>query len=885
MKRMLINATQPEELRVAMVDGQRLFDLDIEVPTREQKKSNIYKGKITRIEPSLEAAFVDFGAERHGFLPLKEISKSYFKEGADTSGRINIKEVLNEGQEVIVQVDKEERGNKGAALTTFISLAGRFLVLMPNNPRAGGVSRRIEGEDREAIREALAGLNTPNGMGSIVRTAGVGRNVEELQWDQDYLLQVWQAIEKASTEKSAPFLIYQESNVIIRALRDYLRNDIGEILIDDDRVFDQARDFMTQVMPHNLPKLKLYEDRVPLFTRFQIESQIESAFRREVRLPAGGAIVIDHTEALISIDINSARATKGSDIEETAFNTNLEAADEVARQLKLRDMGGLVVIDFIDMSSNRNQRTVEDRLRDAVKADRARVQIGRISRFGLLEMSRQRLRPSLGESSQTVCPRCNGEGRIRGVESLALSVLRLIEEEAMKDSTARVVVQLPVAAATYLLNEKRSIIAGLEHRFDVGIVLVPNQHMDTPDYEIQRLRTDEADAISDNSYQMAIKTEDTGTPDYLQAPATRSQAQQPAVKSISPATPAPKPTERKTVKPGLIARIFAKLGGSDEQDERKTGDRKPRDRNNSRTRGGSRNEARSNEAKGNEQTRNRRSSPRRTSANANANDKRKQATGNKARSEKTETRQHDSRNADNRQQSSSQPSRQRAQAAKDSNKQAETAADSKQTDKAAAPAGKPAADDNQQSRNTRRGRRGGRRRRGGRNRNRTQETENANDNSNNSNANNDASSAERTSATKKAVATDNKTANDNTRPPSISVTPAPQAEKPQQAEKQPRVENKPQTEHQAQAVKQPQQVKKPEAGSVEKTPPVERSTPSVPAPQAPQFDVQASKPVVKKPQTVKPTEEKLVQVHTKSNAPKPESKEVKGDNRVRETTE
>ena len=448
MRRMLFNATQPEELRVALVDGQKLYDLDIETSNREQKKSNIYKGTITRIEPSLEAAFVDYGSERHGFLPLKEISRSYFVEGANLSGRVNIKEVLKEGQEVVVQVDKEERGNKGAALTTFISLAGRYLVLMPNNPRAGGVSRRITGEDRHEIREALNALELPDGMGMIVRTAGVGKSHEELQWDLDYLLQLWTAIEEASTQRNAPFLVYQESNIVIRAIRDYFRQDISEILIDSESVYNQAKEFMQLVMPNNLNKVKHYQDPIPLFTRYQIETQIETAFQREVRLPSGGAIVIDHTEALISIDINSARATKGSDIEETARNTNLEAADEIARQLRLRDLGGLIVIDYIDMSSSRNQREVENSIKEALKMDRARVQIGRISRFGLLEMSRQRLRPSLGESSQILCPRCNGTGHIRNIESLALSVLRIIEEEAMKENTSKIVAQLPVEVAT-----------------------------------------------------------------------------------------------------------------------------------------------------------------------------------------------------------------------------------------------------------------------------------------------------------------------------------------------------------------------------------------------------------------------------------------------------
>ncbi|HEX7030535.1 MAG TPA: ribonuclease E [Gammaproteobacteria bacterium] len=572
MKRMLINATQPEELRVAMVDGQKLYDLDIEVPSREQKKANIYKGRITRIEPSLEAAFVDYGSERHGFLPLKEIARSYFREGAPDSGRINIKEVLREGQEVLVQVEKEERGNKGAALTTFISLAGRFLVLMPNNPRAGGVSRRIEGEDRDEIREALSQMNVPKGMGAIVRTAGVGRSVEELQWDLDYLVTVWEAIQKAADEMKPPVLIYQESNVIIRALRDYLRTDVGEILIDDPKIFDQAKGFMESVMPHNLSKLKVYQDRVPLFTRFQIESQIESAFRREVRLPSGGALVIDHTEALVSIDVNSSRATKGGDIEETALNTNLEAAEEVARQLRLRDMGGLIVIDFIDMSSNRNQRAVEDRLREALKMDRARVQIGRISRFGLMEMSRQRLRPSLGESSQQVCPRCHGEGRIRSIESLSLSVLRLIEEEAMKEKTARVVAQLPVEAATFLLNEKRDGILRIEQRCRVDVILVPNPNIETPDYEILRQRDDEigSNGTRTASYTLAESSEDATVPSYLSGE-SQKLPEEPAVKALAPSTPAPAPapvTRVAETQPGLLARLWRFLFGTGTEESR-----------------------------------------------------------------------------------------------------------------------------------------------------------------------------------------------------------------------------------------------------------------------------------------------------------------------------
>ena len=494
MKRMLINATQQEELRVAIVDGQKLHDLDIETPAREQKKANVYKGRITRVEPSLEAAFVDYGADRHGFLPFKEITRSYFDPSTlSEGGRPNIKQAIKEGQEIVVQVEKEERGNKGAALTTFISLAGRYLVLMPNNPRAGGVSRRIEGEDRQEIREAMSNLAIPQGMGLIVRTAGVGRSLDELQWDLDYLLHLWQAIETASNQKKAPFLVYQESNIIIRALRDYLRSDIGEILVDNPEIYQYAQDFIQRVMPHNLPKFKLYQDHTPLFTRFQIESQIETAYQREVNLPSGGSVVIDYTEALVSIDINSARATKGSDIEDTALNTNLEAAEEIARQLRLRDLGGLIVIDFIDMTSNRNQRDVENRLREILKMDRARIQLGRISRFGLLEMSRQRLRPSLDEASHVICPRCNGQGTIRSVESLALAVLRLLEEEAMKDKTVQVVAQLPLKVATFLLNEKREAIRHIEQRHSISALILPNESLETPHFQLSRQRLDDAD--------------------------------------------------------------------------------------------------------------------------------------------------------------------------------------------------------------------------------------------------------------------------------------------------------------------------------------------------------------------------------------------------------
>ena len=508
MKRMLINATHTEELRVALVDGQKLYDLDIESLARDQKKSNIYKGKITRVEPSLEAAFVDFGGNRHGFLPLKEVSRAYFtKGGGDSKGRLNIGDVLKEGQEIIVQVDKEERGTKGAALTTFYSLAGRYLVLMPNNPRAGGISRRIEGDERDDLKDALATLEIPKDMGAIVRTAGVGRTAEELQWDLKYLLQLAEAIRIAVNDRPAPFLVYQEGDVITRAVRDYMRDDIGEILIDTDEALEQAQSFVSQVMPHLSSRVKRYTSDVPLFNRYQIEGQIESAFQREVRLPSGGSVVIDPTEALVSIDINSARATKGSDIEETALNTNLEAADEICRQLRLRDIGGLVVIDFIDMSSTKNQRAVENRMKDALEVDRAKIQVGRISRFGLLEMSRQRLRPSLREISHIVCPRCEGLGTIRDIESSALSLLRLIQEEALKDSSAEIRAFLPVAVAAFVLNEKRQMIADIEARNDVRVVVVPSAEMQTPHYRVERLRSNDVEE-SEASYVITPVVED-----------------------------------------------------------------------------------------------------------------------------------------------------------------------------------------------------------------------------------------------------------------------------------------------------------------------------------------------------------------------------------------
>ncbi len=559
MKRMLINATQREELRVAIVDGQSLYDLDIEIPSKEQKKANIYKGRITRVEPSLEACFIDYGADRHGFLPLKEISKEYFLPGVDHN-KAGIRDLLKEGQELLVQVEKEERGNKGAALTTFASLAGRYLVLMPNSPRAGGVSRRIEGDDRANLKEVLDQLKLPDEMGLIIRTAGMGRDAEELQWDLDYLLQLWKAIADAGSARSAPFLIYQESKLIIRALRDYLRNDIGEILIDSEELYNDAREFAQQVMPQNLRKLKLYNDTVPLFSRFQIETQIENAFDRSVRLPSGGSMVIDQTEALTSIDVNSSKATKGADIEETAFNTNCEAAVEVARQLRLRDAGGLIVIDFIDMDSPRHQRDVEEKLKDALRYDRARVQIGRISRFGLLEMSRQRLRPSLGESTQSVCPRCEGHGRIRSVESLSLSVLRLVEEQAMKESTGQVLVQAPAAVANFLLNEKRKSVAEIELRHEVPIIIVTDDKLETPHFEIQRIRGADIGEETKPSYERLTPVVSAPPPQVAKPGA---EPEKPAVSGIVPAGPAPIKQEPEPLaaatpvaKTGLFARML-----------------------------------------------------------------------------------------------------------------------------------------------------------------------------------------------------------------------------------------------------------------------------------------------------------------------------------------
>lgn len=565
MKRMLFNATQAEELRVAIVDGQNLLDLDIETLGKEQRKGNIYKGIITRIEPSLEACFVDYGTDRHGFLPFKEVSRSYFQDYE--GGRARIQDVLKEGMEVIVQVEKDERGNKGAALTTFISLAGRYLVLMPNNPRGGGVSRRIEGEERQELKAAMAELDIPNGMSIIARTAGIGRSAEELEWDLNYLKQLWQAIEEAGKAHHDPYLLFMESSLLIRAIRDYFRPDIGEILVDNQEVYDQVAEFMSYVMPGNIGRLKLYQDHTPLFSRFQIEHQIESAFSRSVSLPSGGAIVIDHTEALVSIDVNSARATRGADIEDTAFKTNMEAAEEVARQMRLRDLGGLVVIDFIDMENPKHQRDVENVLRDALKKDRARVQMGKLSRFGLLELSRQRLKPALGESSHVACPRCAGTGVIRGIESTALHVLRIIQEEAMKDNTGEVRAQVPVDVATFLLNEKRAELFAMEERLDVNVVLIPNIHLENPHYEINRIRTDDVEEDGEPSYKRVAEPEEDESAKPFGGEKAKAARPEPAVKGVRHTSPAPTATPEKKTSwwdsfKAWLKRIF---GGSETQ--------------------------------------------------------------------------------------------------------------------------------------------------------------------------------------------------------------------------------------------------------------------------------------------------------------------------------
>jgi ribonuclease E len=646
MKRMLINATQPEELRVAVADGQVLIDLDIEVPSQEQKKSNVYKGRITRIEPSLEACFVDFGSDRHGFLPFKEICSDFYQPSArKVEGKLAIRDAVREGQELIVQVEKEERGNKGAALTTYISLAGRYLVLMPTNPKAGGVSRRISGEDRQDLREQLQQVIAPTNTGIIVRTAGVGREAEELQWDLDYLLQLWSAIEKASSEHKAPFLIYQESNLFIRALRDHLRNDISEILIDNDQVFADAQEFVQQVMPHNARKLKHYTDDVPLFNRYQIESQIESAFARTVHLPSGGSVVIDHTEALLSIDINSARATKGSDIEDTAYKTNIEAADEIARQLRLRDLGGLIVIDFIDMMDRKHQRNVEERLHHALQIDKARVQTGRISRFGLLEMSRQRLRPSLGESSQETCPRCDGHGNIRSTESLALSIMRLVEEESMKEHTGQVIVQAPTTVANFLLNEKRKALAEIEARHDLPVFILSNEYMERPKFEIHRVR--KSDVTDDPSYSR-IEHPNAELVASAETQASSAAAGPVAVvSSVIPSRPVPVPNRpaagsTKKARQGFFGQLFSKLFSSAVEEEKpvkaetpkrpaakKTSKKKTAQRGQQQRRGGNR-------QSGDSRSRNtRRGSKKKTTQSADGSRQTKKAPRKKAASKKT----------------------------------------------------------------------------------------------------------------------------------------------------------------------------------------------------------------------------------------------------------
>ena len=621
MKRMLINATQEEELRMAMVDGQRLYDLNIELPAAERKKANIYKGQITRIEPSLEAAFVNYGSDRHGFLPLKEISSEYFVTQPESGSKPNIKEVLKEGQDIVVQIDKEERGNKGAALTTYVSLAGRFIVLKPNKSRSGGVSRRIVGEDRDLARKSLREVEVPPDMSVILRTAGIDRSAEELAWDLENLLAVWEAIKTVVVERPSPFLIYRESNAVVRALRDYLTNEIGEILIDAEATYKEALEFVEQVMPHNVRKLKHYTDPVPLFTRYQIESQIESAFAHAVTLPSGGSLVIDHTEALVSIDINSARATKGGDIEATALNTNVEAADEIGRQLRLRDLGGLVVIDFIDMGPQKNQREVENRLREAVRQDRARVQLGKITRFGLLEMSRQRLRPSLGESSYLTCPRCSGIGNIRSVESLALAILRNIGEEARKERTAKVIAQLPVEVTTYLLNEKRSWVQNLETRNDTQVILVANSALETPHYQIRRVRDDQVELPENTGTSYTL----TDIDDELEVPQTmqdRKVAEPAAIATVTPKTPAPPRRQRKKKGPGLWARLLSMFGVSEKKQRRKKrgGQKQVRRKTDSRRRGGQRARQR-NEPRQSSDTRNKSTDRQRKQSKKSATDK------------------------------------------------------------------------------------------------------------------------------------------------------------------------------------------------------------------------------------------------------------------------
>ena len=856
MKRILINALQKEETRVAMVDGQQLYDLDIEVSSREQKKASIYKGTITRVEPSLEAAFVDYGAERHGFLPFKEISRTYFTDEArNASGRPDIRTAIKEGQQVIVQVDKEERGNKGAALTTFMSLAGRYLVLMPNNPRAGGVSRRIEGDDRKEIREAMSGLDIPQGMGLIVRTAGVGRDTEDLQWDMNYQVQVWEAIEKAAAERSAPFLIYQESNVIIRALRDYFREDIGEILIDNPDVYKTAEDFIKQVMPSSQRKLKLYQDDIPLFNRYQIEGQIESAFQREVNLPSGGAIVIDHTEALISIDINSARATKGSDIEETATNTNLEAADEIARQLRLRDLGGLVVIDFIDMMANKNQRAVENRLRDALKMDRARVQIGRISRFGLLEMSRQRLRPSLGEATQNVCPQCNGYGTIRNIESLSLSLLRIAEEEALKEHTGRVIIQVPVEVSTYIFNEKRKVLIEIEARTNVEISFIANTSMVLPHYEVTRVRKSEVGAYEDKpSYDMTGEGESVYVPD--REAANTVEAEKPAVRSITPAQPAPVVDNKAKKKPGLLASLIKTLIGDGEDKKKKPQQRQTKndrsnDQNRNRSRRGGRNDNR-NRNRGQKQD-----SAQQNRQSNKQGDNREAAQDKRGAEKRTDNRQGGRKQQDNR----NKPKRDQQQ----TNKPAQEKKSEKQpVDKVAASQTSAEAGNEQKERQGgRRGNRRGRSRRGNRNDNRT---ENISDNR------------------QQSATTENASAPVTATPP-VPVTPAPAAEASQSAEASKSVQSNEQREKppvkqsatQNKPVPVKAEVKSTEPGTGESKPAAPKAAPQKPqavnTDSAPKTSAPASRGV--KQQQVKP--QPRAQAKPKADTPAPKPWEFNGD--------
>jgi ribonuclease E len=741
MKRMLINATQPEELRVAIADGQALTDLDIEVPSREQKKNNVYKGRVTRVEPSLEAAFIDYGAERHGFLSLKEVSREYFsEEGQKASGKVEIRQALKEGQEIVVQVDKEERGNKGAALTTFISLAGRYMVLMPNNPRVGGVSRQIAGEERKEVRQAMDGLDIPDGMGLIVRTAGVGRDTEELQWDLDYLLQVWTAIQGASEQRKAPFLIYQESNLIIRALRDYLRSDVGEILIDRKDLFDDAHLFMERVMPHNLKKLSLYTDDIPLFNRYQIESQIESAFAREVRLPSGGSIVFDPTEALLSIDINSARSTKGADIEETALGTNLEASDEIARQLRLRDLGGLVVIDFIDMGPAKHQRQVEERLREAMKHDRARVQIGRLSRFGLMEMSRQRLRPSLKESSQEVCPRCHGQGTIRGVESLALSILRILEEEAMKDGTGRVLAQVPSEVANFLLNEKRDDLSAIQKRHEVPLVVLAHPSMQTPAFKIDRQREkDLPETDEDASYTMVEPVEEL---EYRPATATAiTAAEKPAVSPLVPATPAPTRQQLGFWASFVVwlQQLFAGNKDSNTSKKQAKGEKDKR----SGQKGSNQN--RRNDRGNRKQRSDKSGNGKKSGQNADSKGQNKQAGQGKpnkgSNKPKTDNEQNKQQQSSGKKKNNDRGDKARQNRNEDTDTAPATTQDSNEAESKSVNDSNgsdtennaASSDDKPNNNRSRRGRRGGRRRRGGRNRNNDSSNENNNENNNNDN--------------------------------------------------------------------------------------------------------------------------------------------------------